>query len=307
MINHYLKLLKGKNFWGILRGIKNVACHSFKKALLFCSPVIKSGVKIDKSISVVISLTSFPTRICTVHNCIKTILNQSYKPSIVVLWLAKEQFPKGEADLPQKLLRLKKYGLTIKWCSDIRSYKKIIPTLNLYPNSIIITTDDDVYYRRNWLKGLMKAYFQDPHSVYCYRAAKIHFDEGIVREDPKKGVLYSKPTFLHQQTGVGGVLYPCGCFFSDVTKEEIFMKLAPTNDDLWLWIMNILNGYRVTVLDDNDFELFYIKGSQSVSLTSINDHGEKLFYSQLSALLNYYPEVISILQNEQKEFILNNE
>lgn len=39
--------------------------------------------------------------------------------------------------------------LTIDWYHDIKSYKKLIPTLQKYPDSIIVTADDDIIYRRH--------------------------------------------------------------------------------------------------------------------------------------------------------------
>jgi hypothetical protein len=74
-------------------------------------------------------------------------MGQTYKPDKIILWLAKSQFPNKENDLPIKVTELVNYGLSIMWVDkDIKSYKKLIPTLKLYPNDIIITADDDLYY-----------------------------------------------------------------------------------------------------------------------------------------------------------------
>ena len=79
-----------------------------------------SGVNNNKrDTKVIVSLTSFPARIDTVYITIRSILMQSLKPDIIILWLAQEQFPEKEKELPYNLLKLKKYGLTIEWCHDI--------------------------------------------------------------------------------------------------------------------------------------------------------------------------------------------
>lgn len=296
----YVKLAKGKSLIGILKGIRNVSVHQMKKFFLYIEPVSKMGVTNNHEKKLIVSLTSFPPRINTVYYCIKSLLNQSYKPDAVILWLAKEQFPKGEGDLPDKLLSLKKHGLSIQWWSDIRSYKKIIPALEMFPDADIVTSDDDVYYSRDWLKGLVSAHDKNPNNVCCYRAAKIIFEDTFRREHPAINISYGKATYLHQQTGVGGVYYPKGCFYHDVTDEKIFMNIAPTNDDLWLWFMNILSGHRIEIENNNSFELFYVGNSQEVSLTSVNDHGEMLYNSQLEELLKYYPAVKNVLREEQQ-------
>lgn len=38
------------------------------------------------------------------------------------------------------------------------SYKKIIPSLKEYPENIIFTCDDDIFYPKGWLKDLYEDY-----------------------------------------------------------------------------------------------------------------------------------------------------
>ena len=174
-----------------------------------------------------------------------------------------------------------------------------MPTLKEYPNAVIITTDDDVYYKPDWLRGLVDAYNVNPKYIYCYRASKIMISNEFCRLEPKKDIQYQTATYLHQQTGVGGVLYPPGSLNGDTTDEELFMKLAPTNDDLWLWFMGIRNGYKISILQNNDFELFYIGDSQRYSLSSINNKKDMLYFKQLEKLIDHYPDVFEALKEEQ--------
>ena len=69
--------------------------------------------KLDKKI--IVSLTSYSARINTVHITIDSLLKQTFKADKIILWLAKEQFPRLEKDLPNNLLQQTKKGLTIKW------------------------------------------------------------------------------------------------------------------------------------------------------------------------------------------------
>ena len=291
--------MKKRSIKRLIRGGIKVIRHQWNKFRLYIKPLRGNGVSGKQEWDVIVSLTSFPKRIKSVPNCIKTLLNQSYKPDAVILWLAEEQFPRKEADLPKKLTRLQKYGLTIKWCNDIRSYKKLIPCLKEYPMATIITTDDDVYYKSNWLEGLMKAHQQYPNEVCCYRAAKIFFEsDTFKREEVGVGSQYAQATYLHQQTGVGGVLYPSGSLFEDVLKENIFMKIADTNDDLWFWLMGVKKGTKVRILENNSFKLYYIGDTQLYSLTSINEHGEERYFKQLEAIFQQYPEIFDVLKQE---------
>jgi len=91
-----------------------------------------------KENNIIISLTSYPSRIKFVHIAINSLLHQSIKPYKIILWLAKSQFLNGNKDLPKNLLDLIEKGLTIEYYDskiDIKSYHKLIPTLKKFPNN----------------------------------------------------------------------------------------------------------------------------------------------------------------------------
>ena len=79
-----------------------------------------------------------------VYYTLVSLLKQRLMPDKIVLWLDNDNW--CDNNLPPKISKLKQYGVDILYCKDIRSYKKLVPTLDLYPNDIIITVDDDVYY-----------------------------------------------------------------------------------------------------------------------------------------------------------------
>ena len=61
------------------------------------------------------------------------------------------------------------------------SYKKLVPTLDLYPNDIIITVDDDVYYSNDLVLSLYNSYLNDMDKISCLRASVITFkNDGTV-------------------------------------------------------------------------------------------------------------------------------
>ena len=255
---------------------------------------------------IIVSLTSFPERIATVHQAIETLLNQSMPPDMVVLWLAEEQFPTKEKELPAELMEQTKRGLKIGWCKDLKSYKKLIPTLKQYPDDIIITADDDLLFSPNMIECLYNDYKQNPQYIHCHRNTMISF----VKEDkinivPGGRSTYPTPTYLHKLCGGAGCLYPPRCLFKDVVNEELFLKLVPTNDDIWFWLMGCLNGFKVNVVQGNMPDLTYIPGTQDGScLWKVNDRGEKLFFTQLNNVLAFYPGLKRLLINEQEKIQL---
>ncbi|MDR1583600.1 MAG: hypothetical protein LBS55_10170 [Prevotellaceae bacterium] len=48
---------------------------------------------------------------------------------------------------------------------------------------------------------------------------------------------------IHFPTGCGDVLYPPHCFHEDILREDLFMKLAPTNDDVWFKVITLLKDF----------------------------------------------------------------
>lgn len=95
----------------------------------------------------IVSLTSYGCRVNSVALTIESIFQQTVKPNRIILWLSSDEFLCLE-DLPYSLRKLQERGLDILFCEDIRSFKKLIPTIKLYPEADILTIDDDVLYPR---------------------------------------------------------------------------------------------------------------------------------------------------------------
>lgn len=255
------------------------------------------NVEMQRTPRVIVSLTSYPARMNSIHTCLHSLLTQSFKPDMVILWLAKENFPGGEQDLPDKVLQLKNNGLTIKWCADLKSYKKLIPALQEYPDDIIVTADDDIIYSQEWLQKLYESYQKYPNDINVHRVTRFEYHNGWVTAGHTP---YSQSSFLNKLTGCGGVLYPPHSLYKDICSERLFMKLAPTNDDQWFWFQAILNDRKVRVVENNESNLIYTHESQDVALCRINDDGPKLFWKDFSNLLGYYPIVQEKMYKEAR-------
>ena len=260
---------------------------------------------------VIISLTSFPARIGTVNQTIESLLNQTMKADRVILWLAPEQFPNKEADLPQELLDLREKGLTIDWYHDIRSYKKLIPALKKYPDAIIVTADDDLIFKNNWLSLLYSAYLNDKTKIWSHRITRLYRSGGKMHILDRSLYLDENGAYkkelkaanaFNKLTGGAGSLYPPKSLHPDVMDEDAFMKLAPTSDDIWFWIQAIRNGYKVAVVDNNQYKLQYVPGSQEESLYKVNDAGgHKVFFEHLNNIMATYKDVEDVFNADHKE------
>lgn len=241
-----------------------------------------------RSPRIIVSLTSFPARMNSIHTCLYSLLTQTLKPDMVILWLAEENFPNREKDIPDRVLNLQKNGLTIKWCKDTRSYKKLIPSLIEFPEDIIITADDDVIYSTEWAEKLYNSYLIYPQDIQAHRITRFEFD-GAWQTVGKRP--YENGSYLNKLVGVGGVLYPPKSLYKDILNESLFSQLAPTNDDQWFWFQAVLNDVKIRAVEDNELDLIYTEDSQDVGLFNINDHGPNLFWKDFDRLREYYPDV----------------
>lgn len=266
----------------------------------------ENGVTTNKrDIKLIVSLTSFPERLYDIHFCIYSILNQTLKPDEIVLWLATNQFPNGEHDIPQDVLNLKRFGLQIKWCDDIKAYKKLIPALKEYPDDLIVTADDDLYYPEDWLESLYEEHKQNPNNIICQRSRKISFNNSYSLKSYDEWKFNDgevKESFFNFSTNGAGSLFPPHSLYSDVSNKNLFEKLCPNADDVWIWAMAILNRTKIKCVKNNMVQLTYVNLARELNILN-----EKTLYSsnfeggndlQLKNIIDYYPDIMKILMED---------
>lgn len=231
---------------------------------------------------IIVSLTSFPLRIHKLWLVIETLLRQTVKPDKLILYLSKVQFPNEMDDLPVSLTSLCSRGLEIVFVEDdFRSHKKYYYAMQSYPDSIVITVDDDIYYPTSMLQNLLDCHNKYPHSVICRYAKRIIWDvtSDYIMPSKKWKRIYS-PQLLSGSdiflgTG-GGTLFPVfdKPFYDDVFNIKLAIQLCPLEDDLWINTMLRLKKSNIVVIKDyksilpvlnkNDLTLYSVNISETV-------------------------------------------
>ncbi len=234
----------------------------------FCAQ--PQGVSEEKSAQeVVISLTSYPARMQTTWLAIESLLRQEIKPNRIVLNLFEEEFP--DKKLPVPIEAQIKRGLEINWCPDnLKVYLKIIPTIQKYPEALIVAVDDDVIYPANFLKDLLAGHAKYPNSMIARVVKKIVVKENKVL--PVSQWRFSDLWIAEEMSpshdlvieGSGGILLPPHVLHKDFLKKELFMTLCPTYDDIWFYAMTVINGGTVAKVFNNQPRV-HIDGSQKIS------------------------------------------
>ena len=239
----------------------------------------------------IVSLTTYGKRLYDVAFTIESIMQQSMKANRIVLWLD-ESF-RGKT-LPKSLQNQQKRGLEIAFCKDIRSYKKIIPSLKKFPDNAIITIDDDILYDYDVLERLIMSHKECPQYIQAIRVHRIILDSHHVPVPYNKWTWNSKETGPHRLnflTGGAGALYPPHCFDDEVFNERVFMDICPYADDVWLNAMALKNNVLVNKVYTREYVdngLLVNAGVQDIGLNVTNIQGKKLNDQQLSAVLGKY-------------------
>lgn len=196
------------------------------------------GTSFHDGKQVVVSLTSFPKRIPTLHLVIECLLRQTVKPDKIVLYLTRSQVSSIDS-LPSSLLDLCNRGLEIVLCPDeIRSHTKYFYAMQQFPEDIVITVDDDLFYRSDLVESLLKNHETHPNAIIANWTKEIIPGKTRYTEWPDNHIPHLPHENRNQLVlGVSGVLYPPHSLDEDVFNVEKIINLSLTADDVWLTAM----------------------------------------------------------------------
>ena len=246
---------------------------------------------------IIVSLTSFPAAIPYAVQAIRSVLEGTVLPDRIVLYLDTQKFP--EEKLPQELEELKRECDIFEVRFDpaeIRSYKKLIPAQRDFPNDVIVTIDDDIYYHANMLRDLLKLHKRLPDGIIAHRVRKVQLSVPYKKWRKYKwyDFILRRHHFDHHamQTGVGGVLYPPHSLDETMLDAEQFMALAPTNDDVWFWAAAVSRGTYVVPLPNGRSHTHEIGKPREFALKTVNlKPGDDRNREALENILKHYPDV----------------
>lgn len=237
---------------------------------------------------IIVSLTTYNKRIYDVHLTIESIFRQTMMPNKIVLWLAEDEF--NEDNIPCMLKKLQAKGLEIEFCKDLKSYKKLIPTVQKYPNDIIITVDDDILYQYDLIEKLYKEHIKDSKCIVCSRAHKykvknkrfLPYNEWLMEAKNLK-----ENIFL---TSGGGTLFPSKSVSKEMLNEELIFKLCPSADDVWINAMLLKLDVKIKQVEDSrdwSEKTIVLSKSQDIGLYKINTIKNQNDV-QLKSIFDYY-------------------
>lgn len=194
----------------------------------------------------VVSLTSFPARLPTLHFVIRSLLEQTCRPREIHVWLGADEIPNRKW-LPKALLEFEAHGLQVHFVRQtFHQYDKFLHNAELNKEKPFVIVDDDVIYPPNSMACLLEGHRAHPRAVIANRCHLMGISAaGQIQpyRDWPHEIQVSRPNLRAFPTGAGGVLYPPG-FMSDpmVTQISDVLAHAPYADDVWLKACALARG-----------------------------------------------------------------
>jgi hypothetical protein len=226
------------------------------------------------SAPVVVSLTSYGSRIDTVHLTVESIARGAVRPERMILWL--DSVDDLEA-IPPALARQRERGLEILLAENFGPHTKYYPYVESESDFALplVTADDDIIYPATWLSGIMAAHRVYPESIVGYWIRRVAFGTDG-RPAGYTSWPYASDTGAHAGNvplGVSGVLYPTRMLKSLREQGRAFTSVAPSTDDLWLHAVAVRSGIEVRQITPTPVHFLTVPGSQETSLASVNVSG----------------------------------
>lgn len=128
-------------------------------------------------VPLILSMTTFSARFDAVWKTLHSLSQQTVKPARVLLVVAEADYLSASTH-PSISPYL---GLGVELIADHgdrRSYKKLLPALERYPDSTVVTVDDDVLYPRTWLELLVSTSYKNPNYIVGRRGTRIVLNGG---------------------------------------------------------------------------------------------------------------------------------
>lgn len=239
--------------------------------------------------NVIVSITTFPKRFTYLKYTLISILRQTVRPEKIIINLVQSECPNGFDDVPSDIIMMTELGVEFQFRDEcLKPHGKYYYVMQNYPDKLIVTMDDDVFYRKDAIEKLLNMHQKFPSAVCGRMVRKIKIINGVVQPYITWSLYNNGPTEItYMAMGVGGVLYPA-CLFeeSNLFNLDAIKKLCLNADDLWLKANELLLNIPVVT---NKFESpdVTLESSKSNALSSDNILGDANDI-QWKALSNQY-------------------
>ena len=183
---------------------------------------------------------------------------------------------------------------------NIKSHKKLIPTLEKYPNNPVLVVDDDNEQWTGWLKTFISDYDQYPNDIiYGQSLSHVELQGDRIVEVREQSIPFEnagKVTYnMKPANGAAGTIYPAHTFTDPrFFDRNLFMRLSPTSDETWQWAFAKIAGKTFRQMSGNNMPMM-LGAPPDSALWHIN----KDKYTDIhNAIASEIPEYLQALKKE---------
>lgn len=239
-------------------------------------------------------MTTWPPRISSAVTAMRNLVSQGKGLDVhFVLVLSRDEF----AQVPEALRSL---GVEIIMdCGNSRSHKKLMPTLERYPDNPVLVVDDDVLRDKGWLMTFADDHFHHPHDIiYGYALSRVYFDgEKIVEDSGETRRIFSRPGCasdnLKPANGSGGTLYPAHTFTDPrFFDRDLYMQLSPTSDETWQFAFAKIEKRKFRCLSAHNYPIALHASNQYCALYNTNKDIYTDIHNRIAAKIPEYVETL---------------
>nr|QBK92935.1 MAG: glycosyltransferase [Pithovirus LCPAC403] len=180
---------------------------------------------VTRDTRIVVSFTTIPSRIKNIPRLIKQLEHQTLIPDAIYFNLPYRSLREGK-EYPKFKLPDTFLNVIVNRCDDVGPLTKILPTLEkeTNPETIIITIDDDIIYKRNIFEKLVEASLGSDHTAYSFSGWQYQHWTGFGKEGSNMLPFYTYQGVTDIVHGVSGVAYKRKFFGEDFHPiDECFL------------------------------------------------------------------------------------
>lgn len=194
----------------------------------------------DKKI--ILSMATMPCRKKRLEENLPAILGQSYHFDMLVLNVNSPELTDDDMEWYYNLAKQDERIIVNKADAKWRSCNKLLPTLQKYPEDVIITIDDDIYYPVDCVKYLVEEYKKNQDCIIAHEIQPLNFlDNGFITYH------FTVDCKLLQKEW-GKYLSNCTLFPPHVFDgtdlfdyDKMMLCVNGIHDELWFWAMSTIN------------------------------------------------------------------
>lgn len=207
----------------------------------------------------IVNLTTTRQRFYLLRYTLLSLIEQTLRAEKIIIWVSEEPYlrDKGMAgfdytsQLQEWIPKYNKMGVEIRLTKNTGPYRKLIPCLrNAKDDDILVTADDDIIYRQDWLSSLIQEFYAcGGDKVVASRVRKIRRNAlGVIQSYVCWRVVTERSLLSEDYIitfGAGAVLKKSFFRPQDIENDD-FVLISPTADDLWY--TKLLNNNGISVV-----------------------------------------------------------